>query len=216
MPVDHYELLEDNSFGRGNFLELRRLKLRAVLEGGERTREGVYDFVERPRGLDAVVLAIWSRAEDGRARVLLREAVRIPLVFGRSERGRPFPFVEVVAGILEAGEEGEDAIRARAAAEAHEEAGLRVAPERIERLGPAMFPTPGMCAELFHLLACEVSPAEAAAAVHPPGDGSPFEEGAAVRWALLDEALAACGRGEIRDLKTELVLRRLRERVGGA
>ena len=61
-----------------------------------------------------------------------------------------------------------------------------------------MYATPGMCPELFHLVACEVTAAEAGAAEHPAGDGSPFEEGAAVRWVLLDDALAECARGEIR------------------
>jgi ADP-ribose pyrophosphatase len=162
-----------------------------------------------------VVLVLWTRAPGG-VRVLLRDSVRIPLAFGRGAEPRPSSFAEVVAGILEAGEESEAAVVRRAADEAHEEAGLTIDPARIERLGPPMYPTPGMCPELFHLVACEVSAAQAAAAVHPPGDGSPFEEGAAVRWVALDDALAACARGEIQDMKTELALRRLRERLAGA
>ena len=211
MAVLRYDVLSDETLGEGNFLHLRRLRLRAVLEGGATTREGVYDFVERPRGLDAVVVALFTRGEAG-ARVLLREGVRIPLVFGRGDATYPpRTCIEVVAGILETGEEGWQAIQRRAADEAYEEAGLRVDPSRIERLGAPMFPTPGMCAELFHLVACEVTPEEAAAAGHPRGDGSPFEEGASVRWSSLEEALAACGRGEIVDMKTELALRRLME-----
>src|SRR5262249_11844958 len=93
--------------------------------------------------------------------------------------------------------------------EAMEEAGLSVEPGSVRNLGPAAFPTPGMCAELFHFVCCEV-PADAVA--HPPaGDGSPFEQGARLGWTLLDEALTRCARGEIRDLKTEIGLRRLRE-----
>ena len=45
----------------------------------------------------------------------------------------------------------------------------------------------------------------------PTTDGSPFEEGARLEWVSLDEALARCARGEIRDMKTEIGLRRLRE-----
>jgi len=203
-----YEVIGDETLGDGGFLTLRRLRLRARLAGGALTAEGLYDFVERPPGLDAVVLAIWRRGADGRPQVLLRDSMRIPLVFGRGE-ARPEPFTEVVAGILEVG----DDVLACAAAEAHEEAGLTVSPADVEPLGPAMFPTPGMCAELFHLLSCEVRPD--AAAVAPPGDGSPFEEGARVRWVPLADALGACARGEIRDMKTELILRRLAEKVGG-
>jgi ADP-ribose pyrophosphatase len=157
------------------------------------------------------VLVLWSRDAAG-VRVLLRDALRVPLHFGRPEGATaPAAFTEVVAGIVEAGEEGDAALRKRAAAEAFEEAGLRVAPERIQKLGPPMFPTPGMCAELFHFLCCEVSAEEVAAAVRPGGDGSPFEEGAHVRWVPLDDALRACAQGELRDLKTELALRRLRD-----
>ena len=45
------------------------------------------------------------------------------------------------------------------------------------------------------------------------GDGSPMEEGARTTWLLLDDAIAACVRGELADLKTELGLRRLRDHL---
>jgi hypothetical protein len=70
-----------------------------------------------------------------------------------------------------------------------------------------------MCAEEFRLAACEVTSEGRARAVEPPLDGSPFEEGARLRWLDLDEAIAACVRGEISDLKTEVTLRRLKERL---
>jgi len=213
MRVRSYEVLSDTRLNEGGFLVLRRMKLRAVLDDGSKTKEGTYEFVERPKGLDAVVLAIWTRGPDGRARVLLRDGVRIPLVFGRTAPPKPLKFTEVVAGILEKGEETDSGIRQRAADEAWEEAGLRIAPDRVKTLGPATFPTPGMCAEYFHLMECEISKQEADAAEHPSGDGSPFEEGAAVRWSTLDEALAAVERGEINDLKTEVILRRLQQRL---
>jgi hypothetical protein len=42
-----------------------------------------------------------------------------------------------------------------------------------------------------------------------------MEEGARTRWLSLEAALAACVRGEIADLKTELGLRRLRDHLAG-
>ena len=216
MGVTSYEMISDLRVGEGGFLHLRRLRLRARLDDGSVTRDGLYDFVERPMGLDAVVLALWTRGDGGAVRVLLRDGVRIPLVFGRGGNGEPLRCTEVVAGILEAGEDGPAAIAQRAADEAHEEAGLRVEASAIEQLGPPMFPTPGMCAELFHLVACEVSRAQVEATEDPPGDGSPFEEGAHVRWVPLTDALAACARGEIQDMKTELILRRLSERLAAS
>lgn len=210
-----YEVIDARTVGEGGFLTLRRLRLRVVRDDGTRTGEGLYDFVERPMGLDAVVLAIWSRREGGGVDVLVREGYRVPLHFGRPDRppGGPRPFAELVAGIVEAGEEDDASVRRRAADEAHEEAGLAVAPEAIVRLGAATFPTPGMCPERFILAACEVTPEARAAAVSPPGDGSPFEEGARLTWRDLDEAIAACVRGEIADMKTELALRRLKDHL---
>lgn len=213
MAVRGYRVVDERVVGEGGFLTIRRLRLKLEREDGSLTGEGVYDFVERPIGLDAVVIALWSRGERG-VEVLLRDGLRVPLDFGRPEAHRlPRRFTEVVAGILEVGEDSFAAVQERAAAEALEEAGLRIAAERVERCGPPMFPTPGMCPELFWLVDCEVSAEARAAAVAPPLDGSPFEEGARLRWMPLDEALAACARGEICDLKTELLLRRLADKI---
>ena len=203
------DLIDDRTVGEGGFLRLRRLRMAVIRDDGTRSNEGIYDFVERPQGLDAVVLLLWNRSPAGIS-VLLREGLRVPLRFGRENQ--PELFTELVAGIIESGDTD---LRERASAEALEEAGLRVAASSVTPLGPPMFPTPGMCAELFHLFACEVSEAERAAALRPEGDGSPFEEGARIAWVPLDEALSRCARGEIQDLKTELMLRRLRERILG-
>jgi len=199
------ELLSDERAGQGGHLVIRRLRLRLVLADGSRTREGSWDFVERPMGLDAVVLALWRRSPRG-VEVLLRSGLRVPLQYGRPEP-RPLLFTELVAGILEPG----DDLARRAADEALEEAGVRVPAAEVQPLGPPMFPTPGMCAELFHFASCEV-PAEAVAE-GPQGDGSPFEQGARLEWVSLEQALARVARGELQDLKTEVALRRLREHV---
>jgi len=147
------------------------------------------------------------RRRSGRVEVLLRHGVRIPVQFGRPQRPESLLFPELVAGIVETGED----LSSRAAAEAMEEAGLRIEPSSVEVLGPAVYPTPGMCAELFHFVCCEVAADARAYAV--AGDGSPFEEGARLEWAALEDALARCGRGEIQDMKTEVGLRRLAEKL---
>jgi ADP-ribose pyrophosphatase len=207
VEVQGFEVTGDERVGEGGYLRLRRMRLRLLLSDGSRTAEGTWDYVERPIGLDAVVVAIFRR-RAGTVEVLLRHGVRVPVQFGRPEKPDRVLFPELVAGIVETG----DDLFQRAAAEAMEEAGLRVAPGSVQLLGPASFPTPGMCAEAFHFLCCEVA---ADAVAHPvTGDGSPFEEGARLEWAPLEEALARCGRGEIRDLKTEIGLRRLQQRLG--
>ena len=203
MELKAIEVVSDERIGAGGFLVLRRLKMRLVGERGERTGEGVWDFVERPSGLDAVVVALWRRSPRG-PEVLLRSGLRVPLQFGRPEK-HPLLLPELVAGIIETG----DDLRARAEAEAMEEAGLTVA--NVQPLGPALFPSPGMCAELFNFVEAEVAADQQA--VLPPGDGSPFEEGAKLEWVALDEALQRCATGEIRDMKTEIGLRRLKEKL---
>ena len=205
---DGYDVVSDERIGEGGFLRLRRLRLRVRRSDGTLSREGTYDFVERPYGKDAVVLMLWHRAADG-VQVLLRHAPRVPLYFRDAAAGREH--TEVVAGILEVGEEDWPAIQKRAAAEAHEEAGITVAAEAVEALGPASYPTAGLFAEVFHFVAAEV--ADPRAAVVPPTDGSPFEEGASLEWVALDEALRRCDDGRIVDLKTELALRRLRAKI---
>ena len=204
MEVKGFEVTDDQRVGEGGHLRLRRMRMRLLLSDGSRTSEGSWDYVERPMGLDAVVMALFRRRQ-GALEVLLRHGVRVPVQFGRPEKPPTLLFPELVAGILEP---GDDLFR-RAADEAMEEAGLRVEPSSVEMLGPAVFPTPGMCAEVFQFVCCEVAPD--APAQPPGGDGSPFEEGARLEWVSLGEALARCARGEIRDMKTEIGLRRLRE-----
>ena len=204
MEVKGFEVTGDERVGEGGHLRLRRMRMRLLFSDGSRTGEGSWDYVERPMGLDAVVVALFRR-HGAVPEVLLRHGIRVPIQFGRTEKPPALLFPELVAGILEPG----DNLFQRAAAEAMEEAGLEVPPESVQTLGPALFPTPGMCAEIFHFVCCEVAPG---AVTHPPsGDGSPFEEGARLEWVDLDEALVRCARGEIRDMKTEVGLRRLRE-----
>ncbi len=210
MELKAIEVLSDERVGEGGFLRLRRMRLRLVRADGTRTQEGLWDYVERPMGLDAVVVVLWRRRAGGEVEVLLRSGVRVPVQFGRPHPPARLLLPELVAGILEQGEESDAAVQDRAAGEALEEAGLRIEARSIERLGPPSFPSPGMCAELFHYVAAE---ARDQALLAPPGDGSPFEEGAQLEWVPLGEALGRCARGEIQDMKTELGLRRLRERL---
>ena len=119
---------------------------------------------------------------------------------------------EVVAGIIERGDEGEEGVRRRAAAEVAEEAGFSVSPDALEFLGAGTFATSGTMPEKFWLLSVKVDPTTAGALT---GDGSPMEEGASTRWMDLDEVIAACMAGEIEDAKTELVARRLRDALVG-
>ncbi len=218
-PVIGIEILADRVVGKeGGFLAIRRLDVRNRHADGTLSRPYLVDYVTRPKGIDAVVVVIWCR-QEGRIRVLLRDGLRPPIHFGRPADQVPIPdpraylfFRELVAGIIEHGERGEDAVRRRAAAEVEEEAGFVVDPATITLLGAGCFPSPGALSEKFVFCAVEI--AEAAPPRPPAGDGSPYEDGATTIWMDLDEAVAACEAGAIEDAKTEIALRRLRARLG--
>lgn len=220
MKVNGLHVDGDEVVGReGGFLGIRRLRLRNTRTDGTLSDSYVNDFAVRPMGLDAVVVVVWHRAGD-RVRVLVRDGLRPTLALGREAARlvvpdpRPYLFLtELVAGILEVDDRGEDGLRARAAAEVREEAGYIVDPESITLLGAGSFPSPGSLPEKFFLTAVEIS--DPAAQRPLEGDGSPMEEGAATRWLDLDVAIQECVDGAIEDCKTELGLRRLRDRLRG-
>ncbi|MDB4957222.1 MAG: hydrolase [Myxococcales bacterium] len=221
----------DERTGEGGFLAIRRVRLRNRRADGSASPQYLSDSIARPYGQDAVVVAIYA-IEEGPSpslhpdrmlppfarrivRVLVRDCLRPAQVLGRDPDRAPLPepkpslFVtELVAGIIEDDDRGESGLRARAAHEVFEEAGFTVDPASVVLLGAGLLPSPGAMIEKFYFVAVEVDPA----AQQPlGGDGSPMEEGAVTRWLVLDDAIAACVRGEIFDLKTELGLRRLRD-----
>lgn len=200
------------------FLRLRRLRARNRRSDGSASREYPIDVIDRPT-LDAVAVCLWARTPRG-VEILTRRGLRPAAYFRRGKEPalpeRVYLLVEeIVAGVLEPGERGVDALRARGAAEVREEAGIEIAPERLEVLGGAFFPLPGIVSEKIYILAGEVPRGVEAgqhAAPHE-GDGSPLEEGAVLEWRSLQEAIAACESGEIEDAKTEIALRRLAARL---
>jgi ADP-ribose pyrophosphatase len=206
----------DERVGEGGFLALRRLRLRNRRTDGSASIGYVCDLVVRPYGQDAVVVAVYARTSRG-IEILVRECLRPSIALGRDPARAPLPepapslfLTELVAGIIEEGDRGESGLRARAAAEIHEEAGFVVDPSAVVLLGAGMVPSPGCLVEKYYFMAAEVDPSTQQPLA---GDGSPMEEGASTRWMLIDDAIDACHAGVITDLKTELGLRRLREHL---
>ncbi len=206
----------DERVGDGGFLALRRLHLRNVRADGSTSAPYVCDAVVRPYGQDAVVVVVHAQTERG-TEVLVRHGLRPALVLGRDPARAPLPeppqgmfLTELVAGIVEEGDQGEAGLRARAAHEVLEEAGFLVDQDAVVLLGAGMYPSPGCLVEKFYFVAVAVDPATQQPLT---GDGSPMEEGARTTWLLLDDAIAACRAGELTDLKTELGLRRFRDHV---
>jgi len=211
-----FVVLSDEKFGAGGFLEVRRIRLQNKRPDGSLSREYISDSIART-AQDAVVVAVYATTPRG-IEVLVREGLRPALVFGRDAGRAPLPeappspfLTELVAGVIEPTDRGEAGLRARAAAEVLEEGGFVVAPEAIALLGGnGLYPSPGCMVEKFYFACVEVDPTTQQALA---GDGSPMEEGARTRWLPLDDAIAACVRGDITDLKTELGLRRLRDHL---
>lgn len=218
--VVRVELVEDRT-SRSNltegYLRLYRWTMRNHYADGSVSRNYNVDVVDRA-GIDAVAVALYAIEPATRTvRVLLRETLRPGLLL-RQQRETPLPDDrerpvnwEVVAGVIEPGEHGHKAINERAALEVQEEAGFKVYGPAVIDLGAAILPTPGPFPEKIYLKAVEVDPDEQG---HPEGDGSPMEQGAALRWFELADAIQRCVNGEIEDAKTEIALRRLAQRLG--
>lgn len=202
LPKVELEIESDTRVGEGGFLVLRRTQLVATADNGERSAPFLYDAIDR-RAFDASVM-VAHHEENGRVFVWLRTCLRPPLAL----RDTPVTPVlwEVPAGLVEPGESP----RAAAARELAEELGFDVPESALVDLGPPSHPAPAMIGEAHHFFHVEVDPKTRTA---PAGDGSPVEAGAIVACLSLEDALDACRRGELRDEKTELALRRLADTV---
>ena len=191
------------------FLRLKRLRCQNRRVDGSVSPVFRVDVVDRP-SLDAVAVLLYRQSE-GALEILTHKTLRPAAYFRRGhpnappEELAPLFVEELVAGLLEAGDRGELGVRARAVAEALEEAGITLELEAVRVLGGPFFLAPGILSEKIY--AC-VADCTGKPMAEPKGDGSPLEEGGSVRWWKADALLAACRSGEIQDAKTELVLAR--------
>jgi len=214
LPEIQVEMLEDLSPAQPpGWLRLIRRQLRVRYPDGVLSRPFVYDAVHRA-ALDAAIIAAHYRDSVGRLRVYLRSCVRLPLQLRESWRDRE-PEVgvglwELPAGLIDE-EDYRHAEPARTAArrELAEELGFQVAEPAVHALGSSVYPTPGIISEKHHFFEVEVDPAQRG---EPSLDGSALERSGVVVDVDLEAALEMCVRGEITDAKTELGLRRLKER----
>jgi ADP-ribose pyrophosphatase len=199
------------------FLRLRRLRLKNHYADGSTSREYSCDVVSRP-GADAVAVVLWHK-EGRKVFVHLRLGTRAAVYLRRDKKAELIQpdervydtLLELVAGILERDDTGPGGLARRAAAEAHEEAGFEIGAGAVRILGSGFFPTPGVTDEKVFLTEAEVDP-RSAGAIH--GDGSVMEEGASVVVRELRDAISACRRGEIVDVKTEVGLLRIADVLG--
>src|SRR5919197_6010053 len=146
--ISGIEIVEDRTAASRcdeGFLRLKRYRARNRRDDGTRSPDYPIDVIDRPT-LDAVAVCVWARGPRG-VEVLTRRGLRPAAYFLRGQRTVvPEPeyllLEEIVAGVLEPGEVGVDALRRRAADEVREEAGMGVAPERLRGAGAPLFLLP--------------------------------------------------------------------------
>jgi ADP-ribose pyrophosphatase len=217
LQVVDIEVLEDFSASARcdeGFLRLRRLRCQNRRSDGSTSPVYRVDVVDRP-SLDAVAVLIYRRGRSG-WEMLTRHNLR-PAAYFRKGKATAVPdgtshllVEEIVAGVLEPSDIGEDGLKRRAALEVAEEAGIDVSPAEIRLLGGPFFVAPGIVSEKIFLAAVDVS---GKTQQPPAGDGSPLEEGARISWRPIQEVVEACRSGALQDAKTELGVRRLLEEL---
>jgi len=190
----------------GGFLNLRRVDLVARFPDGWESPSFSYDLATR-EALDAVVIAA-TFVDHGTRHVYLRSAVRPPCGLRDVPPATDASLWELPAGLVEPGEDP----AATAARELGEELGFAARDTDMRPLGEWTFPAPGMIGERHIYFAVGVDPKARAV---PTEDGSILERAASIVALPLEDALAHCRSGVIRDAKTELALRRLAERPFG-
>lgn len=211
-PVTDIEILEDlSSTSRCDegFLRIRRLLVQNRRADGSASKHYRIDVVDRPC-LDAIAVLVYRQVDRG-IEVLTRQNLR-PAAYLRKGKEAAVPddriylhVEEIIAGVLESTDRGEEGLRRRAAIEVNEEAGIEVSTNEIEFLGGAFFPAPGVISEKIFLASVDATgkPQKRAA-----GDGSPLEEGSMVGWRPIEEVLTACRSGLVPDAKTEIAITR--------
>jgi 8-oxo-dGTP pyrophosphatase MutT (NUDIX family) len=216
------EIVEDRTPGSladEGYLRIERLQVRNLYSDDSHSDTYPCDVLRRP-GSDAVAAVLFERTQDNSIRVLLREAIRVPIYLRRTRKlvhadDRDHDgIIELVAGMVEASDpSGQEGLALRAQAETLEEVGLDAPLDVFQSLGRGSFASPGTGDEkvLFQVAEVDLDQANPDAA---SGDGSVMEEWGRLVFMELGEAIRACRDGRIPDLKTEVGLLRLADHLG--
>jgi len=179
------------------FLTVKRVRLHAEYPDGSVSPEFHHDIVLRKK-IDAVVIIAYYRINHT-PMVYLRSAIR-PAIADRFVDGGNL--WELPAGLIEEGESPvECAVR-----ELKEELGFDAEEKDFKPVGPISYTSVGICAEQLYFLSVEVDPSSQNV---PTEDGSALEKGADIISMCVFDILCACQRGEIKDAKTEIGIRRM-------
>jgi ADP-ribose pyrophosphatase len=179
------------------FLELKRHRYVAHYPDGSQSEPFSHDIVARKK-MDAVLMVPYF-IQNNALFIYLRSSMRPALADRFVEGGNLWEFP---AGLIDDGETPEET----AARELMEEVGFEAAPEDMKTLGVPVFTAVGVLAEIIHFFRVRVDPSKQKT---PSEDGSPLERGAAVGATCLESLQCMVSRELIRDMKTELAIRRM-------
>jgi 8-oxo-dGTP pyrophosphatase MutT (NUDIX family) len=194
----------------GGISRIRRFTVCNHYVGGEVSRTYKLDVVDH-RGQDAVgVLPYWRRG--GETHVMLLKSFRPAQTFRVFGPLTDPMVIEIIAGVLEDGENNEAGVVRRAVAELEEEAGIVAAESDIRLLGKPFFASPGLFTEMLWVAAVEIDPDRLGT---PSLDGSVMEELIESFSVPLEKARQMCLDGDICDGKTEIALERFARLIGG-
>ncbi|HEX5657744.1 MAG TPA: hypothetical protein VFX59_11140 [Polyangiales bacterium] len=216
-PPIEVETLREVQRATTGFLTLRELELRNRYADGSASAPYPYSLTERIL-LDAVALVLFRRRGE-HPEIVLRTQLRPALAF-RADYEVPLLALgtgavqwEIPAGLIEHGERGEAGIAGRASAEALEEVGVRLTPERFVTLGAPTSLSPGLIAEKLHYVCAEILGTDEWELA--TGDGHAVEERSVSLFVPLPVALRALDDGTIHDVKTEIGISRLLRQLAG-
>lgn len=217
LPQIDVRILDQKPTGRA-FLEVKRAIFQNRYPDGALSPPYPYDSVER-HAVDAVAILLVAResAKLSGARIALRSALRPPILHRRNfvlplpDSNPSVSVWEVPAGLIEPSEQGVQGILECAARETKEETGIELSPSDFSLLGHAVYLSAGLMAEKIYFAYAEVS-AEFGV---PLNDGSPVEEGSAMVFLPIEDALRAIDEGVVIDAKTEVGLHRVIARING-
>lgn len=184
------------------FLKVHKQYLKLTYPNGTESEPFVFDTLER-RGQDASAIVAHCMI-DGVRHVYLRSCVR-PAI------GSRFPEMlnlwEIAAGVID----GDEDSRVTAMRETEEELGFSIPESQFHQLGSFIFPSVGHFSERIFIYEVEVDPNKRKV---PTLDGGPLEVDGDVICVPLSKTCEAIIFDDIRDAKTEIGIRRLRDRYG--
>jgi len=194
---------EKNTEGEPPFLKVKRGWFRLSYPNGDKSEQCLLDSIER-KNYDASLIICHEVIDSARV-VYLRSCIRPAISMRFSGMGNLW---ELPAGLIEQDETPAEA----AARECLEELGFPAEAEGMKSLGEFSMTMPSILAERLYFFEYEIP--YGMKRKEPSGDGHALERNAKIMPVAISNAMGAIRRGELKDMKTEIAIRRFAERMG--